>query len=70
MLLRMYLAKYRITIKDFAKQLCVSRGHLNALVSGRLTASKALAKEIEKATNGEVRAIDVLIPEDPTRPEL
>ena len=52
--LREYLFRKRISILDFSKIVECSRTHLSEMVHGRRIPSKRLARDIEKATNGEV----------------
>ena len=58
--LGLYLYIKKISITDFSKQLGCSREHLNKVINGQRSPSKILANAIEKATNGEVKAEDLL----------
>lgn len=58
--LKEYLYIKRTTIKDFAEYMGYSREHMSAVINGHLKPSKAMAKAIERATNGEVTAEEVL----------
>lgn len=58
--LKLYLVKNRLTINEFSEMLNYSRTHLSAIINGRLSPSKKLAKMIEKATNGEVSIKELL----------
>jgi DNA-binding transcriptional regulator YdaS (Cro superfamily) len=57
-----YLFKNRKTtnIQKLADQLKYSRTHLSQIVNGHSKPSRRLAEAIEKATNGEVKAEDLL----------
>lgn len=58
--LRDYLYYNKISVKDFSKNLDYSRTHISAIIHGRLKPTKRLAKAIEQATNGEVKAEDLI----------
>lgn len=58
--LRDYLHFNRITVTEFAKTVDYSRGHLASIVNGKLKPSKKLARQIEKATNGQVTIEELL----------
>lgn len=58
--LKEYLFYKRKTVTDFAKELDVTRSYLNRIVLGKIKPSKLLAKEIERMTNGEVKAEELL----------
>lgn len=58
--LKLYLMKNRLTIKEFCEKVNYSRNQISGVMSGKLRASKKLAKIIEQATNGEVTAEEVL----------
>jgi plasmid maintenance system antidote protein VapI len=58
--LRDYLYHNRISVTEFAKNIDYSRGHLTSIINGKLRPSKKLARQIEKATNGEVKAEELL----------
>lgn len=60
MTLRDYLYYNKISVKEFSESLDYSRTHMSAIIHGRLKPSKRLAKAIEKATNGEVKAEELL----------
>lgn len=45
---------------EFAKTIDYSRGHLTSIINGKLFPSNKLARQIEKATNGEVTADELL----------
>jgi len=64
MILREYLKENRITVKDFAKKLNVSRQHLNRVVCGTYKPGKTLAKLIELETNGLVTIADYDKPQE------
>lgn len=58
--LRTYLFHKRMSIADFSRQLNCSRDHLSRIVNEKLKPSERLAKDIEQATDGEVKAKDLL----------
>lgn len=60
MKLALYLAKHNITIKAFSEQIGYSREQISGIKRGKLRPSPRLAKIIETATNGEVKAKDLL----------
>jgi len=64
MKLDLWLFLNKITKKDFAIQLGVSRGHLQEIVSAKRTPSIKLAKKIEEITQGKVTKEELLFPED------
>jgi DNA-binding transcriptional regulator YdaS (Cro superfamily) len=66
--LREWLFRNRIKITPFARSLEYDPVHLNKIVNGKRNPSKRLAKAIEKATNGEVKA-DELVNRVLTDPE-
>jgi DNA-binding transcriptional regulator YdaS (Cro superfamily) len=58
--LGLYLYKNKITVKKFSEILECSRPHLSDIIHGRRIAGKRLAKDIEEATEGQVKAKDLL----------
>lgn len=62
--LREWLFRKKKTVTDLAKEINVSRTHLNLISNGIRTPSPELAKRIEQATNGEVTKEELLFPED------
>jgi len=60
MKLKIYLVLNNMSITDFSKNLRYSRDHLSRVINGTKRASKKLAEDIEKATNGEVKIEEVL----------
>jgi DNA-binding transcriptional regulator YdaS (Cro superfamily) len=58
--LRTYLFQKRISVTDFAKNLGCSRVHLNGIINGSRKPSLLLSKSIERATNGEVKAEELM----------
>jgi DNA-binding transcriptional regulator YdaS (Cro superfamily) len=58
--LKEYLFFKQKSVTDFAKEMAVSRSHMNKIVLGKIKPSRLLAKEIERVTNGEVKAEDLL----------
>jgi len=62
MRLREYLKKGKYTIKDFAEFIGISKVHLTAIVAGKRSPSKKLAKLISHATLNKV-SVDEVFPE-------
>jgi plasmid maintenance system antidote protein VapI len=60
MKLREYLFVHRMTVKEFSELVDYSRTHLSAIINEKLKPSPKLARRIEKETNGEVKAEDLL----------
>lgn len=58
--LKEYLFYKGISITDFAKEVGASRNYISQISLGKLKPSKFLAKEIERLTNGEVTAEELL----------
>ena len=58
--LREYLFRKKISVTDFGKIVNYSRAHISKIIHGKQQPSKKLAEAIEKATNGEVKAKDLL----------
>lgn len=58
--LREYLFRKRLTVTEFSKELEYSRTHLSEIVNGKRKVGKRLAKDIEKATNGEVTIAELM----------
>jgi DNA-binding transcriptional regulator YdaS (Cro superfamily) len=58
--LKVWLVRHKRKIKDFADELGITRTHLGEIMSGRRNISRSLAKFIELATNGDVKAEDLL----------
>jgi DNA-binding transcriptional regulator YdaS (Cro superfamily) len=58
--LRTYLFNKRISVTNFSETLGCSRIHLSEIINGRRTPSLMLAKSIERATNREVTAEELL----------
>jgi len=58
--LKLYLVKNRITIADFSEKIGYSRNMISGVANGIYRPSKRLAKTIEQATNGEVKAEDLM----------
>lgn len=58
--LKEYLFYKEKSITDFAKELMVSRAYMNKIVLGQSQPSRLLAKEIERMTNGEVKAEELM----------
>jgi transcriptional regulator with XRE-family HTH domain len=62
--LREWLFRKRKSVTDFAKEIGVSRNHINAIVNGRGRPGANLAKQIQNATNGEVTIMELLYPQE------
>lgn len=60
MKLKLYLAENRMTIKEFCEKIGYSRNQISGIVNEKLKPSIRLAKVIEEATNGEVKAEELL----------
>lgn len=58
--LKEYLFYKQKSVTDFAQEVTVSRSHMNKIVLGKIKPSRFLAKEIERATDGEVKAEELL----------
>jgi len=58
--LREYLFRKKLTVTDFAKQINYGRTYVNEIVTGNRTPGRKLVEAIEKATNGEVTAKELL----------
>lgn len=58
--LKEYLFLNRITVNDFAEKINCNRSYFSRLLNGHVKPGKRLAKDIEKETNGEVKAEDLL----------
>lgn len=60
MTLKEYLFLYRIKVSDFAEKINCNRSYFSRLINGKVKPGKRLAKDIEIATNGEVKASELL----------
>jgi len=58
--LREFLFYQEKSITEFAKELEVSRNYLSQIALGHLKPSKRLARDIEQATDGKVKAEELL----------
>jgi hypothetical protein len=58
--LREYLFRNELHVSDFAKTVNYSRQHLSGVIHGTIKPGRKLAEAIEKATNGEVKAEELL----------
>jgi transcriptional regulator with XRE-family HTH domain len=58
--LREYLFRNNLHLSDFAKIVNYSRQHVSGVMHGTIKPGKKLAEAIEKATNGEVKAEELL----------
>ncbi len=61
--LREYLFRNRVEIKKLAEELDYCRHHLSNIANGKAYASFRLAKDIEKATKGQVTVKELINPE-------
>jgi len=48
-------------VRDFAKMLGINQSYMSCLLNARRYPGFALAEKIEKVTNGEVKAIDLMM---------
>lgn len=55
-----YLTKENMSQRELAKSIGVSDPYVSEIIAGKKNPSPALATRIEKATNGEVKASDLL----------
>ena len=58
--LREYLFYQEISITEFAKTIGASRSYISQISMGKIKPSKFLARDIERFTNGKVKAEDLL----------
>ena len=58
--LREYLWNHKITIQQFAEKIKYNRHYISQIMRGEKVPSQRLAEDIERATNGEVKAEDIL----------
>jgi len=58
--LKDYLYLKRMTIQEFSELIGYSRNHLSGIINKRLKPTRKMAQYIEKMTNGEVKAEDLL----------
>lgn len=58
--LRTYIFLKRMTVKGFAESIDYSANQISAIIHARRKPGKKLAKAIEKATDGEVTAVELL----------
>lgn len=59
--LRNYLKFNKIKTTEFAKAVDVKRPYLSRLLHGHKKPSKRLARDIEIATNGEIKATELIL---------
>ena len=55
-----YRKKHNLSVIQFAKQLNITRQHLYTIESGSNIPSRKLALEIERLSNGELKAMELL----------
>lgn len=67
--LKDYLYIKRMTINEFSELIGYSRNHISGIINGRLKPTKKLALYIEKMTEGEVKANELMkiVPEKETQ---
>lgn len=58
--LREYLFHHRLKITAFAHRIEYGPGYVTEIINGTKKPGKKFAKAVEKATNGEVKAEDLL----------
>jgi transcriptional regulator with XRE-family HTH domain len=58
--LREYLFKKKLNVTEFARKINYGRTYVNAIVTGNRIPGKKLAEAIEQATNGEIKAENLL----------
>ncbi len=59
-IVRTYCLNYHIPISKFAKQVGISKTHLFNYIDGRNNISEEVAEKIEKITNAELTATEIL----------
>lgn len=62
--LREYLFRKRITVTEFSNLIDYSRTHISEIMHGSRKPGKKVIRIIEKATNGEVKAEDLMSEKD------
>ena len=55
-----YLYLNRMSVNEFAGRINCSRSYFSRLINGHVKPGKRLAKDIEEATNGKIKAKDLL----------
>ena len=58
--LKIYLVKNRYTVKQFSEKIGYSRNQISGIANRKIKPSQRLARIIETATNGDVKAEDLL----------
>lgn len=58
--LKDYLYLHRMTVNEFAEKIKCNRCYFSRLINGHVKPGKRLANDIERATNGDVKAEDLL----------
>jgi len=58
--IREYLFYNKLSVREFSKKVDCSRTYLSQIVHGKIKPGRKLARDIERATNGEVKAADML----------
>lgn len=60
MKIRIYLLKKGLTIKQFAESIDFEPSYIAAIARGKVKAGRKVARIIEKATEGEIKAEEVI----------
>ena len=58
--LREYLFLKRMSVTEFSKMVDHSRNYISQIINGKHVPSKKLARAIERATDGEVKADELM----------
>lgn len=58
--LKEYLFLNRISVNDFAQKIKCNRSYFSRVINGHIKPGRRLAEDIEEATNGAVKAKDLL----------
>lgn len=58
--LKDYLYLKNMSINEFSNFIGYSRNHISGIINGRMKPNKKFAQYIEKMTNGEVKAEELL----------
>jgi len=55
-----YLYWNKLSITDFSKKVDCTRTYLSSIINGRQVPSRRMARDIERATDGAIKAEDLL----------
>lgn len=58
--LKVYLATHDLKVKDFCNMLECTRSYFSRVKNNHVIPSKRFAKDVERLTNGEVKAEELL----------